>query len=172
MGILHQLIGVPVAGHHDHVLTLVAGLGGQCGNHVVGLNADVFHRGDLEGVHQLADQSHLLAEGVRGLAAIGLVAGDPLVAEGGLGAIEGHCHPVGAVVAQQRQQHHGEAVHRVGYLAAGGGHVLGQGEEGPIGQRVAVHQHDRARLSHLPGLRLAPSAGRHSSRRSRRPPRP
>ena len=88
----------------------------------------------------LADQAHLLAEDVGGLGPAGLVVDDPLVAERGLGPVEGHDHPVGRVVAQHVDQHRREPVHRVGHLARRRGQVGGQGEEGAVGERVPVDQ--------------------------------
>ena len=179
VGVFHQLVGIPVAGDHDHVLAPVAGLGGQRCDHIVGLHPGVVHRGDPQRVHKLADNSHLLAQRFGSLLAVGLVARLPLVAEGRLAPVEGHPYTVGTVVSQEGQQHPGEAVHRVGHLSAGGRHVFGHGEKRPIDQRVPVHQHDGARilarsapLSHRRGSRSRLSAGRRPSRRSRRPPRP
>ena len=71
-----------------------------------------------------------------------LVVGDHLVAEGRLGPVEGGDQLVGVVVLEQVDEHRREAVHGVGHLPRRRGHVGREGEEGPVGQRVAVDQHD------------------------------
>ncbi len=146
--VLDQLVHVAVAGDDDDVVTPVAGLGGQRGDDVVGLEPGLVDHGDAERRQDLAHQAHLLAEDVGGLGPAGLVVDDPLVAERGLGPVEGHGHPVGGVVAQHVDEHRREAVDGVGDLSGCGGQVGGQGEEGAVGQRVPVDQQEPH-----PGLR-------------------
>ena len=57
--VLHQLIGVTVAGDHDHRLLAVAGLGGQGGQHVVGFETDGSDHRDGQCVEQGADHVEL-----------------------------------------------------------------------------------------------------------------
>ena len=140
-GVLHQLVGVAVAGYDDHVIAGVAALGGQGGEHVVGLVARRVHRGHGQGVKDFPHQAHLLAQDVGGRVAGPLVGGNHGVPEGRLGPVEGDHDLVGLMVAPQVDEHRREAEHCVGDLARRGGHVGGQGEEGAIGQRVAVDQH-------------------------------
>ena len=139
--VLHQLVGVAVAGHDDHFVAPVAARGGQGGDHVVGLEAGRVRRGHGQRVEQLAHQAHLLAQDVGGRVAGSLVGGDLGVPESGLGPVEGDDDLVGLVVAPQVDEHRGESEHRVGDLPRGGGHVGGQREEGAVGERVAVDQH-------------------------------
>ena len=143
--VLDQLVAVAVAGDDDHVATVVAGPGGQRGDDVVGLDPGLLEGGDLEGVDDLADQTHLLAQDVGRRAAVGLVGLDPLVAERRLRPVEGHRQPVVGVVAQQVDEHRREPEHRVGDLPGGGGHVGRQGEERAVGQRVPVDEHEGGR---------------------------
>ena len=157
VGILHQLVGVAVAGDHDHVVAGVAALGGQGGDHVVGFEAGGVDGGHGQSLQHLPDQSHLLAQDVGRRVAGSLVGGDDGVPEGRFGPVESDHHLVGLVVAPQVDQHRREAEHRVGDLARGGGHVGGQGEEGPVRQRVAVDQHH---LRHIENLRPAALARR------------
>ena len=59
MGVLDQLEGVPVTGHHHHVAPAVPGLGGQGGQHVVGLVAHHPDHRDVERGQHLADELEL-----------------------------------------------------------------------------------------------------------------
>ena len=134
MGVLDQLVGVAVARDDDHVVTAVAALGGQRGDDVVGLEADLFEHRDLEALDHPAHQAHLLAQDVGRLGPPRLVGGDHVVSEGGFGPVEGHRDVVGVVVLQQVDQHRREAEHGVGHLARGRRHVRREGEECPVGQ--------------------------------------
>ena len=140
VGVLDELVGVPVAGHDDDVVAPVPGLGGQGGDDVVGLEARHLHHRYAQRLHHLADQAHLLAEDVGGLGPPRLVVGHQLVAEGGLGTVEGYGYAFRAVVLEQVHEHGGEAEDGVGHLTRHGRHVRGKGEEGPVGQGVAVEQ--------------------------------
>ena len=97
--------------------------------------------------------------------AVGLVGVHPLVAEGGLGPVEGHCDLIGLVVAPQVDQHRGEPEDGVGDLARGGGHVGGQGEEGPVGERVPVDEHHRGHGANLGQPTPPGPTGRHTDGR-------
>ena len=150
VGVLHQLVGVAVAGHDDHVVAAVAACGGQGGDHVVGLEAGCVDHRYAQRVEHLAHQAHLLAQDVGRSVAGGLVGGNPAVPEGRLGTVKSDDDLVGIVVAPKVDEHRSEAEHRVGDLPRSGGHVGGQREEGAVGQRVAVDQHHRG---HSPNLR-------------------
>ena len=142
VGILDQLVAVAVAGHDEGVVPGVAGVGGQRGDDVVGLEAGLLHDGQTQDLDDLAHQPHLLAQDVGGGGAVGLVGGDRLVAERRLGTVERDHDAVRLVVAHQVDQHRGEPEHGVGHLPARRGQVGGQGEERPVGERVAVDEHD------------------------------
>ena len=68
---------------------------------------------------------------------------------------------VGLVVAQQVDQHRREAEHRVGDLARRRRHVGRQGEERPVGQRVAVEQQQ---LGHGSSVRRRPAPATQGTR--------
>ena len=116
-----------------------ASVGGG-GDEVVGLPARQVDDGDAERVEHLADEAHLLAQDVRRRLAVGLVVGVGVVAERRLGPVEGDQHAVGLVVLEHVDEHRREPEHGVGDLARRRRHVGGQGEEGAVGQRVAVEQ--------------------------------
>ncbi len=141
-----QLEPVAVAGADQHVPAGRAGLRGQGGDHVVGLELVLGdHRHVQRGEH-LLDQADLPLEVGRRLRPARLVLGVDLRAEGGAGDVEGHPEVGGLLVPQHVDQHRGEAVHRVRGLAGGGGEVLHrQGEERAVGQRVAVEQEQSGR---------------------------
>ena len=138
--VLHQLVRVAVAGDDDDVDRRVAGLGGEGGDDVVGLEARQLDDRDAERLDHLADQAHLLAQDVGRRVAVGLVGVDPLVAEGGFGPVERHRHPARAVVAHEVDEHRREPEHRVRDLPGGRRHVGRQREEGAVGERVPVDQ--------------------------------
>ena len=138
----NQLERVAVAGADQHVETLGLGLGGQGADHVVRLEARLFHVGDVEGLQHLLDQVELTLELVRGLGPVGLVLGVDLGAEGLPGHVEGHAQVGRRLVAQHVDQHRGEAEHAVGVLAGLGGEVFHrESEEGSISDGVPVDQH-------------------------------
>ena len=118
----------------------VAALGGEGGEDVVGLEADLLDHDDAQGAEDLAHEGELRDEEVGGVGPVALVLLDDVVAEGRLGTVERDGHAAGMVVAQQHDQHRREAVHGVGDLAGLGGQVDGQGEERPEDERVAVEQ--------------------------------
>jgi len=140
--VLDELIAVAVAGDHQHVVAPVARGGCQRGDDVVGLETGLLEQREPKGLHDLAHEPHLLAEDVGRFGAVRLVVVDGLVPEGRLGSIERHGDRIGLVVAQQVDEHRREAVHRVGDLPAGGREIGRQGEERPVGEGVAVDEHE------------------------------
>jgi hypothetical protein len=141
--VVDELEVVAVPGDDQHRQPLLPGLPDQGGDQVVGLVAgDLDHR-DPQGRQDLADQRHLGAELVRGAAAVGLVALVDVVAVGRPAQVEADRDPVRGEVAEQLDQHGGEAVDDVGQLPGGRLEVAGQGEEGPEGQAVPVQQDQR-----------------------------
>ena len=101
---------------------------------------------DAERLDHLAHQPHLLAEDVGRRVAVGLVGRRP--ARGGTSARAGRrpprCRRAGGRW-RRLIEHRREPEHRVGDLPRRGGQVGGQGEEGAVGERVAVDQEDGAR---------------------------
>ena len=140
-----QLERVAVAGGDEHLEAVGLGLGGQRGDDVVGL--EVLHREERDGQRRedLLDEVDLTPEVVGGGRPVRLVLGEPLGAERRAGDVERHREVRGLLVAQQVDQHRGEAVDRVGGLPRARAEVLrGQREERPVGQGVAVEQQQPA----------------------------
>ena len=79
--VLDELVAVPVAGDHHDVVTASLALRRQGGEHVVGLEPGELVDGEVEHLHDLADEAHLLAQDVGRLLAAGLVVPQHLVAE-------------------------------------------------------------------------------------------
>ena len=138
--ILDELVGVAVAGDDDDLVALVPRTRGQGGDHVVGLVAGHVDDRDAQGLDDLADQAHLLAQDVGRLGSARLVVGEDLVPERRLGPVEGGGNGVGPVVLQQVDEHRREPEHGVGDLSRRGRHVGGQREEGTIRERVPVDE--------------------------------
>ena len=82
MRVLNELEAVAVAGDHDDVAPAVTGLGGQCRQDVIRLEARCADDGDGQSLHDLADHLELRRQLVRRLGPPGLVVRDHLVAEG------------------------------------------------------------------------------------------
>ena len=116
VGVLHQLVGIPVAGDDDDVVTPVTGVGGQRGDDVISLDPRHVDRGHPEGVHHLAHQRHLLTQDVGCRLPLGLVLGVLPMPERRFWPVEGHRHRIGPVVAHQVDEHRREPVHGVGDL--------------------------------------------------------
>ena len=123
-GVAHQLEGVPVTGADQDLEALVDGLGGQRGDDVVGLVTLLLDRRDPQRRENLLDQRHLSLELVGGLRPVGLVVGVLRLPEGVSRDVERHADVGRPLVAQDVDQHGGEAVHRIGRLACRGGEVL------------------------------------------------
>ena len=126
------------------------------GDQVVGLPSGEVDLLDPERVEHLADEAHLLAQDVGRRLAVGLVVGVGVVAERGLGTVEGDQHAVGLLLLEHEDQHRREPEHGVGDLPAGGRHVGRQGEEGAVGQRVAVDEEVSYGHSPLPPISVGP----------------
>ena len=136
-----QLERVAVARGDEHLVAVGLGLRGEGGDQVVGLEALDAEVRDVERPQDLLDEVDLAAEVVRGRRAVRLVLGVALVAERVPRDVEAHREVGGLLVAQQVDQHRGEAVDRVGGLPGAGAEVLRrQREERAVGQRVAVEQ--------------------------------
>jgi hypothetical protein len=156
--LVDELERVPVAGADQHVDAARCRLRGDGGDDVVGLETADHHHRDAQRIEHLADQLDLAAEVVGRLAAPGLVVGVDLAAERLPGDVEGHCDMRGFLVAQQVDQHRGEAEDGVGRLSRGGRHVdLAQRVERPVGERMPVEQEQLGRLRLRRGHRGAPA---------------
>jgi hypothetical protein len=141
--VAHQLVGVAVAGdHHDrHAARL--GLGGEGGDHVVGLVALDGDVGVAEGVDERREVRPLLLEQVRAARALGLVLGGDLLAAGETG-VPDHHGGHRPVVRQDLHEHRREAEDGVRGLAVGRRDRLRKGEERPVGERVAIDEEQLA----------------------------
>ena len=147
-----QLQRVAVTGHDQHPVTLVLGLGGQRGDHVVRLEAGLGKHRDAERAEDLLGDVDLTAELIGCGRPARLVLGVLLEPERLPGHVERGRDVGGLLVAQQVDQHGGEPVHRVGGQPALGLEVLGrQCVERPERQRIAVQQHQCRLFSRLLG---------------------
>ena len=111
-----QLERVAVAGGDDHLHAGVAGLGGEGGDHVVGLVAGLLHHRDAQRLEDLLDQADLAQERLRGLGPAGLVFRVFLGAERLPGHVERDHDVRRLLVAQHVDQHRREAEDGVGRL--------------------------------------------------------
>ena len=140
VGVLDELEAVAVA-RHDHDLALARHrLGRQRGDDVVGLEARRLDDRDGQRGHDVADHVELRRQQPGRLGPPGLVVLEDLVAERGPRGVEGDREGRGLLLADQVDEHGGEAVHRVGHDAGGGGQRVGEGEVGPEGERHAIEQ--------------------------------
>ena len=136
-----QLEGVPVAGADQHLEPQGFGPRRQRADHVVGLEPLLLDEGDVEGLEHLLDQVELATELVRRAGPVRLVLGVDLRPEGLPGHVEGDSDVGRRLVAEHVDQHRGEPEDAVGVLTGDGGEVLHrEGEEGAVGDRVAVDQ--------------------------------
>ncbi len=135
---------------------LVLALDRERGDHVVGLVALGLQRRHRSAARTSRIRSTWPRKSVGRLLAGGLVVGEGVGAEGVPPDVEGHPDVGRRLVAQDVDQHRGEAVDGVRRLTGRGGEVLDrQREERSIGQRVAVEeQQPRSRAS---TCRLAPA---------------
>ncbi|GGT54426.1 hypothetical protein GCM10010177_08460 [Actinomadura citrea] len=139
--VVDQLERVAVAGDDEGLHPGAGGLDGQRGDDVVRLEPGDRQPRDAQRVQHLEDQADLAAELVGRLLPARLVLHVLLVPERRLGAVERHRDVGRLLVAQDVDEHRGEAVHGVGRLPVGRGEVLhGQREERPVGQGMAVEQ--------------------------------
>ena len=99
----------------------------------------------MQDVEHLLDQSELRTEVGGGLGPPGLVVGVHLEPHGGGAHVERHREQVGVLVAEELDQHRGEAVDRVRDGPRAGRQRLRQGEERPVREAVTVQQEESAR---------------------------
>ena len=151
--VVHQLEEIAIAGKDANPPTLTGRPVGQGAEHVVGLEPGGHAKGQVKTLGQDPLQvGQVGEEHLRRLLAVGLVVGVLLVAEGGLGGVEGHHHPLGREPAAVVEQSLEEAVGDAGGHAVLGREPtispLGEGVEAAESQRVAVHQQQQRPLDH------------------------
>ena len=143
--VVDQLEQVAVAREDAHPPALVRGPIGQGAEHVVGLVAGGHCQGDVETLGQDPLQvGQILEKLFRRLVAVRLVGRVGLVAEGGLGRVEGHHQAIGlqplAVVEQGLEEAVGDAGGDPCLGAQAAIAPLGEGVVAAEGQRMAVDQ--------------------------------
>ena len=138
-----ELVEVAVGGEDAHLVPLLFRLLGQGGENVVRLVAGDLEAGKPQEVHQLLDEGELPGEVLGGRGPPRLVGLVGLVAEGGGLGVKDHEDGLVPVLLQGLEEALGEAVDRLHRFAPARGEAL-QGEEGAVGQVVAVHQEDPA----------------------------
>jgi hypothetical protein len=132
---------VPVAGDDHHGDALVAGALGDRGDDVVGLEAVDLHVAVAERLDERLEMRPLLLEQARPRGARRLVVRGDLLAARRAG-VPHHHGRLAAVLREQLDEHRREAEDRVRREARGRRDGLGQGEEGAVGQRVAVDEEE------------------------------
>ncbi len=115
-----QLQRVAVTGDHQHPVALVLGLGGQRRDDVVGLEARLGEHRDAQRAKDFLGDVDLTAELVGRRGPVGLVLRVALGAERLPRHVERRGDVRRRLVAQQVDQHRGEAVDRVGGQPAAG----------------------------------------------------
>ena len=145
--VVDQLRHVLVAGGDQHRLLFGAENAREGADHVVGFDAVLNDQRQAHGADQIVQRLHLLAQLVGHRRPVGLVLLEQLVAEGFALGVEHHRHVLGVVVVDHLAQHRGDAAHRAGGLAGGGGQRR-QRVEGPVQVGGAVDKDDRFTLGH------------------------
>src|SRR5437660_5965863 len=92
-----------------------------------------------ERLHDRAEVRELLGEEIRSRPAVGLVVAGDLEPLGGP-RVPCDGYSLRLVVREELEQHVREAEQGIGGEAFGGGELLGQGEERPVGEVVAVDE--------------------------------
>ena len=143
--VIHQLKQVAIARKDAHPPAPIGSAVGQGAEHVIGLIA----RGHAQRQIQRLGEDRLqvaqvLEEVLGGHIPVGLVGLVGVVAEGGLGRIEGNHHPLGAeafaVVEQGFEEAVGDRGGHAGLGAQAPFATFGKGIKTAKGQGVAVHQ--------------------------------
>ncbi|OPZ79414.1 MAG: hypothetical protein BWY79_00464 [Actinobacteria bacterium ADurb.Bin444] len=134
----HQLQGIAVSGHDQRRPPLPLGLAGEGSQDVVGLVAGETNIHKAERSGDLREKRPLFAQTFRHRFTLSLVFFELLAAEGRLLGVPGHHHHGRPVVGNDLDEHGAETVEGVGGETRAGGNFLGQGEEGAVGQVVAV----------------------------------
>ena len=160
----HELEEVTVRRHDHRVHTLLGGTHGEGADGVVRLVVDDPHHGNAKRVEHLVDQPELRRE-VRGcLGTTGLVVRVLLQPNGRPAQVERHREEVGALVAEQLDQHRREAVDGVRDLPGAGGQCRRECEVRAVRERVPVQQEDPFAAVVRGGGRHAADSSRHRRR--------
>ena len=155
----HELEHVEVAGDDRRVEPARLGLDGQRADDVVGLVPGQLVDRDPERLDDLADLRELVAQVVRHPLPGRLVLGEPLVAEGGPGQVEGHRDVVRPDVLEAAQDDAAEAEDGVHQLALRGREGR-EGEVSAVDEPVAVEQHQAFHRWSSAGGAVAPECTR------------
>ncbi len=142
--LVDELEGVAIAGDDRHLDAVGLGPLGERGDHVVGLEALDAIVGVAERVDQRLHVRVLLAQQIRARRPVALVLAVDLAPAAGAPVPYDH-RRLDAVVGDQLHEHRRKAEDRVGGEARRSGDRLGQREERPVHQRVAVDQEELAR---------------------------
>ena len=133
------MIRVAVTRNDDELV--VSDVGGDRRNNVVALEPGALQRRYTSSSEQLLYRVKLRIERVGLLLALCFVLGGRFVAERLLLSIEYDDDGVGRMIAQQRGEHRTETEDGVGDFTTCRGHRVGEREERPIDERVAVEGH-------------------------------
>ena len=144
-----QLEGIAISGEDDGFDVGGFRLPRQGADDVVGLPAGKFVHGYGERPHQFLDAVELRAQFRRSWRALGLVFGEPFVAERGRGRVESHGNVGGLPFVEGAEEHAGKPVHAGNVLAgAGDGQAAAHadGSERTVNHGVPIDQEEERRL--------------------------
>ena len=141
--VVDELDGVAIAGHHQDLVPLLRSLSRQGREDVVGFDPLFREHGDRHRSETVLQQRDLPAELLRRLGTGRLVLRILVGAEGVARRVEGDSQMRGLLGLDEVDQHREEAVDGVRVLVVLGREVVDRkGEEGAIGERVAVDDHE------------------------------
>ena len=123
----------------DHIPAFLAGLGGQRGHQVVGLEPLDFDALEAQGRHDVANGLLLFDQVVGHGRPVGFVVLVQLLAEPRTLRVVGHHQAPGFFIPKQLVEGGEEAVHRVGRPAVGGGQAA-DGVVAAVNESAGVHQ--------------------------------
>jgi hypothetical protein len=144
--LIDQLELVAVACEDKHLVALFGCMTSNRAHQIVRFEARLDKRRDAHRLQQLACHRHLRSKLIGRLLTMCLIFGKCFVAEGAFGGVERHHNGCRLDRIQQREQHVGEAEHRIRGAPIGGGQHA-RGIETPIEQAVPIdHHQDWSRL--------------------------
>ena len=143
--VIHHLENISVAGDDQCVNALGRGLPGQGSQDIVRLETFSGEDWDIQGCDNLFDALNLRVQLLRSPLSVAFVRFVHVVPEGPAN-IERHGDVFRLLIAQDIEQHRGEAKDGVGQLARGRAHIGWQGVKRSEGQAVSVDQDE---LGHL-----------------------
>ncbi len=138
-----HLVDVAIAGHDHHRDLRLARVADQGGDHVVGLPAFDLDVVEAERLRERRQVRPLLRQQVGPGTALGLVGLVGDLAPGHAG-VPGDDHGLRPMLDQDLGHHRGEPVDRIGRAPVGGRDRLGEREERPVREAVAVDQEQLA----------------------------